>query len=614
VALLASGTVITVPIWACPIDEGEGEDETGAVVDGDSSSTTLAAESGDGSSSGGDAPEDTDVVDETEGAECQADDDCGPHRICFDAPRGSCGCTPGRVLCGTECVDLATDDDHCGRCNDACGGGVTCTGGRCGASFEQGSVVEPPVVISGGTPAATCMIANETKPERSMNAMPGGVEYFAATQVADPEDRGRHSFASADFTWTTQQGQAPSSVEVEIVGDPWATTHGGTGQEYLSYLASIDTSEGHRYCTAVASASAKDLRAGPWVQEASCIEPDQAFVTDGPAMLADPGSWSIYLAYVAVPTTVGPRNVQLTRFAPCGPGAVGDRRDCPLDWKRTPSNLWGLPDGHANVVVNPCTGHAIVLGRTASYVRYAVFDGTGHELAASDVDRDASFERNTACGGGISCETGFPGPERGHICHCGMAQADCGQTPGCWDLERRVHAAVRVQPSQQCTLLLSYDRSAKADDGETYMKSRLRVLDVTDDAFVEVATFDSSPSSAPWNDFNATVTSDRFSGAAGMFFYRQDDGDPCTTTLRGIVSRDGGRTFEDTPVLSGPFPTMRFTFTDGMGHYVEASQFTEPGWLVPSWSQPLPISSGEPCVSCQGIEHSLVTMAARVRP
>lgn len=96
--------------------------------------------------------------------------------------------------------------------------------------------------------------------------------------------------------------------------------------------------------------------------------------------------------------------------------------------------------------------------------------------------------------------------------------------------------------------------------------------------------------------------------------YRQDDGDPCTTTLRGIVSRDGGRTFEATPVISGPFPTMRFSFTDGMGHYVEASQFTEPGWLVPSWSQPLPIASGEPCVSCQGIEHSLVTMAARVRP
>lgn len=53
--LLASGTVIIVPIWACPIDEDDGEGDTEAIVYGDSSSSTLAAESGSGSSLGGDA-------------------------------------------------------------------------------------------------------------------------------------------------------------------------------------------------------------------------------------------------------------------------------------------------------------------------------------------------------------------------------------------------------------------------------------------------------------------------------------------------------------------------------------------------------------------------------
>ena len=40
-------------------------------------------------------------------------------------------CDPGRVLCGTECVNLAEDPRHCSACDAACGVGEVCSGSTC---------------------------------------------------------------------------------------------------------------------------------------------------------------------------------------------------------------------------------------------------------------------------------------------------------------------------------------------------------------------------------------------------------------------------------------------------------------------------------------------------
>lgn len=40
-----------------------------------------------------------------------------------DAPPDA-GCPSGQTLCGTECVDVKTDDDHCGDCDTDCGAGT----------------------------------------------------------------------------------------------------------------------------------------------------------------------------------------------------------------------------------------------------------------------------------------------------------------------------------------------------------------------------------------------------------------------------------------------------------------------------------------------------------
>ncbi|MDF2694832.1 MAG: Tryptophan synthase alpha chain [Labilithrix sp.] len=57
--------------------------------------------------------------------------------------KGQCGCPPGKLLCGSSCVDPSTDDQNCGQCGTACdpsdgdGGFATngrfgCLGGECG--------------------------------------------------------------------------------------------------------------------------------------------------------------------------------------------------------------------------------------------------------------------------------------------------------------------------------------------------------------------------------------------------------------------------------------------------------------------------------------------------
>jgi hypothetical protein len=46
------------------------------------------------------------------------------------------GCAKGLNACGTECVDLKTDNANCGACDNACTGSLTCSNGKCVGSAE----------------------------------------------------------------------------------------------------------------------------------------------------------------------------------------------------------------------------------------------------------------------------------------------------------------------------------------------------------------------------------------------------------------------------------------------------------------------------------------------
>jgi len=55
---------------------------------------------------------------------------CGEGQLC---EAGVCLCAGGMVFCGAECIDVASDADHCGACANPCDGGESCVDGVCAA-------------------------------------------------------------------------------------------------------------------------------------------------------------------------------------------------------------------------------------------------------------------------------------------------------------------------------------------------------------------------------------------------------------------------------------------------------------------------------------------------
>jgi hypothetical protein len=59
-------------------------------------------------------------------------------------PTGDGDCPDGFTLCGDSCVDLMSDPDHCGSCDNACPGAENadpvCTGGTCSTACREGYV------------------------------------------------------------------------------------------------------------------------------------------------------------------------------------------------------------------------------------------------------------------------------------------------------------------------------------------------------------------------------------------------------------------------------------------------------------------------------------------
>ena len=61
------------------------------------------------------------------GAACKGDDTCCS-KNCVD---GACACAAGKTRCGTRCVDLRDNENHCGACGRTCGPDVRCRDGTC---------------------------------------------------------------------------------------------------------------------------------------------------------------------------------------------------------------------------------------------------------------------------------------------------------------------------------------------------------------------------------------------------------------------------------------------------------------------------------------------------
>lgn len=581
---LAVGLLVVTSV-GCP-DGGGGE--------------TTSAEGGEGSEVGGDGDGDGDGDGESgEGGGVGCGGQCvAVKEDCFDGFDGECACVPGAVLCGPNCVDIKTDPANCGACGNTCDPGQ-CENGRC--TSEPPPVPGFTIAEASGSALSECGIANEAKPERSVNGPVGEASNFVAFQR-----RFLATERTSDYNWTPDGtnawtpslhtvGPGPGAEFDLLQGDPWSATHGGTGLEYLSFIGRISGTE---WCVAVAAGDRTALTNGAWVDGgAFCAGPlPIAERHDGPMVFTDLGGPSFYTVYASADSN----QATLRRFSDCTDGVPGGP-DCPFNWQSPPAATLD----HANGLVNPCTHHPILLTRSGGEINARFFALNG-DLAASAVLAEFAFTQpNTRCG----CS----GQD---ICKCGAGTTDCGGQPDdCHDIAHRVHAAVQ-EAQGVCTLHVAYDESYAGADGNTYMRAVLKSFDVSigkESAPVELQERKSAIEMVDnHNDFEAVVVADYFTPAVGLFHYRQVDGAACDTRFGGLVSADGSNF--NAVELTGPFPTLIEGVTSGLGHYIAGARFSRSGHLLVSWSQPIPLAGPELCLACQGTDYRLAVLAADVVP
>lgn len=73
------------------------------------------------------------------GKKCDKNQDCCNGATCKG---NTCACKNGRDECGNDCVNLASDEKHCGRCNQRCAAEEICRDGACGCDPACASTEE----------------------------------------------------------------------------------------------------------------------------------------------------------------------------------------------------------------------------------------------------------------------------------------------------------------------------------------------------------------------------------------------------------------------------------------------------------------------------------------
>lgn len=500
-----------------------------------------------------------------------------------------------------RCVDLEASTSNCGSCGHQCAAaGAACTGGTCSDEVAVLGSFAGPIQITGGSPTTTCIGGNEAVPEYSLTA--GDADFAVAyNPQADPQG----SEANWADAWPSAWGggcNVPVATAYSIRGDPWTTTSGGTGLFYFSYLLNNPSPPGGN-SIGIAATTPNNLDVCAFTFPATSINPSVT-TSDGPAIYFDPAAANLWVAEYRI--GVG---FLLYLLSPCNFGQPGSS-GCPIK-SGFPVTFATATAGHPNVIVNPCTGHAIVPYHDNGWdVRIRFYTATGSAVGSNFlVDALPPGGANTNCNGSSCAGVGT-------ICKCtGVNSGDCGSN-GCMRMWNRVHASVKVNGTQ-CLLALSYESPETASDGNLYEKGHWSIVNITNESAPSlITTRDSSASSFVRNEFEPTVSFNAYTNGFGFFFYRQANNNPCTTQFLGYTNVNLG---QGAVTYAGPFtpnfPTMRFATALGLGDYVEIVRRGLPGgYLFPSWNEPVALNPGLFCRACQGVEYSNRAMAARVTP
>jgi hypothetical protein len=88
------------------------------------------------------------------GRECRRDSQCCSRNCIRRGDDKVCGCPEGKSRCNDRCVNLKTNENHCGRCGNRCDDGEQCVRGECqNGGGCRGTLLTP---VGGGDPICTC--------------------------------------------------------------------------------------------------------------------------------------------------------------------------------------------------------------------------------------------------------------------------------------------------------------------------------------------------------------------------------------------------------------------------------------------------------------------------
>ncbi len=152
-------------------------------------------------------------------------------------------CSGGTVPCDGECVDLDTDQEHCGECGVSCSGPAVCTGGECVVSLSgtlSGLISYPDAVVSiDGAVTVTAWNGSDSVDscevgETGCLALEGRKIVVAAGVTIDATGKGYGGFG----------GAGGGAVTANSTDGPIAGGSGGAGG-YAAAASNGDTTTDH---------------------------------------------------------------------------------------------------------------------------------------------------------------------------------------------------------------------------------------------------------------------------------------------------------------------------------------------------------------------------------
>ena len=361
-------------------------------------------------------------------------------------------------------------------------------------------IVEPPVFVSGGS---TTRASSHCNPE--FEGFPCAVENSsAAVAWVAAFGSDRYSWASTD--WKNWQAGSPGASGfrvpvngsdpnglVRLAGDAWMTYSESKNLIFAYFIGRTSNAS----CVAVAATSPQSLESNTWDFEAVCAVP---LPGDQCAILHADSSNTFYSACSAN------SGIRIDAFDDCA-DAPGQAYGCPPT-STTQFSPSGVEVLQFDLGENSCTGNLLMPYRANGRIRLAVFD-SNLQLVDDHLIRKGQPQRvgrtNTGCCNGV-------------IRRCGMGtnecrdQTRCGQDPGDQCLAVSARPSIDVHMDQRgsaaiCRAVIAYDSLIDAEDGNPWSKSRLDLLDVTDDRNLDVlARWNSTDDEFTWNHYLSYAT------------------------------------------------------------------------------------------------------------